>query len=106
MDARAAEPYGKRRKKAEKETYVAGALGPVERKRRARELERHGRLVLCGDMICPLEEPVEVRVVLGLYGPAIGRVDEGGVGVVNGEVHRKRRGDDEDDETNERPGQS
>ena len=47
-------------------------------------------------MVRLLEELVEAGVVLGLDGPAIGRVGDGGVRVVNGEVHREE-GDSEED---------
>ena len=48
-------------------------------------------------MVRLLEELVEAGIVLGLDGPAIGRVGDGGVRVVNGEVHREEEGDSEED---------
>ena len=47
-------------------------------------------------MVRLLEELVEAGIVLGLDGPAIGRVGDGGVRVVNGEVHREE-GDSEEE---------
>lgn len=65
---------------------MSGALGAVERKGGAGELEGHGRAVGGRDMVRALEELSPVRVAVGLDGPVV-RVAKGGVGVVDSEVH-------------------
>ena len=67
---------------------MSWSLGSVERKGHALELEGDGSTIDGGDVVCVLEELVQIRVVCGLDSPAVGGVSKGGVRVVDREVHK------------------
>ena len=71
---------------------MTGTLGPVERKGHALELDGDGGSVGGGDVVRFIEELVEVGVVGRLDRPAARGVREGGICVVDSEVHMNSAG--------------
>ena len=65
-----------------------GTLGTIQRKCGANELVGQARAILNSDMVRALEELVEVGIIGELDIPAIGRIRNGWIGVVDREVHR------------------